>query len=193
MALNKDILTINPLTLEVRDAKLIAYEQSSNLMVFVMLVLFMIELTAGVAFLMSSVYGSGQAGTQINKTSIDTVPDAKVITVENVRSFTDSKTVEKYVREQYLKTPVLVNIARCESNFRQYDEKGIVIRGRANTYDVGVMQINEIYHGDSAANLGYDIYSVEGNVAFGKYLYSKYGAQPWSASSKCWAGDLARK
>jgi len=33
-------------------------------------------------------------------------------------------------------------------------------------------------------------------VAFAKYLYGKYGVQPWSASAPCWSkseGDLAQK
>ena len=46
---------------------------------------------------------------------------------------------------------------------------------------------------DEAAKLGYNIYTVEGNVAFAKYLYNKYGSDPWSSSSKCWSdAALAR-
>jgi hypothetical protein len=41
--------------------------------------------------------------------------------------------------------------------------------------------------------MGIDIYSVEGNVQFGKYLYSKYGSSPWSSSEPCWSKAIAKK
>lgn len=98
-----------------------------------------------------------------------------------------SKDVEKYVREQYKGDPILVDIARCESTFRQFDTTGHVIRGKVNSADVGVMQINEKYHADKAVELGLNIYTIEGNVAYAKYLYERDGAQPWISSSKCWS------
>jgi len=49
------------------------------------------------------------------------------------------------------------------------------------------MQINELYHADTAKALGYDIYSIDGNVAYARYLYEKQGAKPWISSSPCWA------
>ena len=98
-----------------------------------------------------------------------------------------SKDVESYVREQYADEPILVDIARCESTFRQYGSDGNIMRGKVNNADVGVMQINEKYHAEKALELGLDIYTVQGNVAYAKYLYEKSGAEPWKSSSKCWA------
>ena len=148
---------------------------------------------------MSSLYGSGQA--QASQTAA--VADASVQQVSATETasttasdpLTDSKNIEAYVRSAYAGEPLLVDIARCESTFRQYDANGQVLRGKANPEDVGVMQINEHYHADEAVAQGDNIYTLQGNVAFAKYLYDKYGAQPWSSSSSCWDGssELADK
>lgn len=105
---------------------------------------------------------------------------AKVIVLQ------DRKSVEKYLREQYADTPILVEIARCESTFTQFDSNGNVIRGKINKNDVGVMQINEKYHLDTAKTLGIDLHTIEGNVKYAKHLYDEQGAAPWSASKPCW-------
>jgi len=81
----------------------------------------------------------------------------------------------------------MVDIAKCESQFRQTNQNGKVLRGTANSFDVGVMQINEKYHLEKSKKLGLNIYSLEGNMAYARYLYEKEGARPWLASSKCWA------
>lgn len=152
----------------------------------------MIEIATGLAFLVSSLYGAGHANAETPASVASTTGEA---TTTETRPLTDQKDIERYIREEYAEEPILVSIARCESTFRQYDAAGEVIRGLVNPEDVGVMQINEKYHGERAAKLGYDIYDVKGNVAFAKYLYDKYGTQPWMSSSKCWnhSGDLARK
>ena len=143
----------------------------------------MIEITTGIAFLVSSLYGSGQINTATS-TQATTTPNIQNSTEAD---FINTKAVEAYVKSQYADEPILVDIARCESTFRQFDQTGNVIRGKVNKGDVGVMQINEHYHADDAAKLGYNIYTIEGNVAFGKYLYDKYGSQPWDSSSPCWS------
>jgi len=157
----------------------------------------MIELTTGVVFLMSSLYGSGQANGVMQNIAnqIPTVEASQTATV-NASSFTnDPKSMEAYLRKEYADTPILVDIARCESHFRQFDANGNVIRGIVDKGDIGVMQINERYQGSTAKVLGLDIYTVEGNVAYAKHLYNEQGLKPWSASKPCWSvGDaVARK
>jgi hypothetical protein len=100
--------------------------------------------------------------------------------------FAESPTVEEYVREYFDGMPVLAEVARCESRFRHFNTYGDILRGEANSYDVGVMQINEHYHLKQANKLGYDLYSLDGNLGYAKYLFEKEGTQPWKASSKCW-------
>ncbi|HRY30953.1 MAG TPA: hypothetical protein P5328_00980 [Candidatus Paceibacterota bacterium] len=96
------------------------------------------------------------------------------------------KTVKQLTEEYFNETPVLVDIAYCESKFYQFNADGSVLRGKVNPSDVGLMQINERYHAGTAVMLGYDIYSLEGNMAYAKYLYDKYGTDPWVHSSNCW-------
>ena len=104
-----------------------------------------------------------------------------------------AQTVQEYVRGYFAGTPIMVEVARCESHFRQFDRDGSVHRGVVNDQDVGVMQINERYHLKTAQKLGLDIYSIQGNVAYAKYLYEKEGTQPWSSSEPCWGKSKVAK
>ena len=81
----------------------------------------------------------------------------------------------------------MLAIAQCESGVRQFEKSGDVLRGRINRKDVGIFQINEKYHLEKSQTLGYDIYSVAGNIQYAIYLLKFYGTQPWSASASCWA------
>jgi len=145
----------------------------------------MIQFTTGVVFLLSSMYGSTGIPTTVANAALavtgTSTEKAKAIVLQ------DRKSVEKYLREQYADTPILVEIARCESTFSQFDKDGKVIRGIVNNKDVGVMQINEKYHLEAATALGFDIHTIEGNVGYAKHLYKNQGAQPWKASAPCWS------
>jgi hypothetical protein len=99
--------------------------------------------------------------------------------------------IETYVKQYYADDPILAQIAKCESGFRQFDKSGKILRGDKNSDDVGVMQINEIYHLERSKKLGFDIKSIDGNLAYAKWLYDKEGAAPWNASSKCWSKTSA--
>jgi hypothetical protein len=150
----------------------------------------MIQFTTGMTMLVSSMYILGSS--PISPVTIEkpvsvasSSPTAYSTTTD--KQILSPKEVEKYIRNRYASDPVLVDIARCESSLRQFDAKGNVIRGFVNNADVGVMQINEKYHADKAIELGLNIYTMEGNIDFAKYLYEKYGASPWQSSSKCWS------
>jgi hypothetical protein len=101
--------------------------------------------------------------------------------------------LEAYVKDYFKDEPVLYEIAKCESTMRHTLPSGSVIRGKVNSSDVGLMQINEIYHLKKAKSLGFDIHTLEGNMAYAKYLFEKEGVQPWSSSSKCWKKTEAYK
>lgn len=113
--------------------------------------------------------------------------------VKDKEPISNSKNVKRFVEDYFKDTPILANIARCESQYRQYDKNGDVLRGIQNSADVGVMQINEKYHLRASKKLGYDIYTIEGNVAYAKYIYDKQGASPWVSSSPCWDRASARE
>ncbi len=152
----------------------------------------MIEITTSVVFLLSSMYGAGtdkvDTAVAINNNSTNNQNTQAVILTG------DPKEVEKYVREKYADTPILIEIARCESTFRHEDKQGNVLRGKVDKADVGVMQINERYHLEKAKSLGFDLHTIQGNTAYAEYLYEKEGAKPWSASAKCWSkNDIVAK
>lgn len=85
----------------------------------------------------------------------------------------------------------MIRIAWCESRFRQYDKDGTLFRGKVNSSDVGVMQINTYYHLNTAKKMGLDLETVEGNMAYAKYLYEREGTTPWNSSSACWIHNNA--
>ncbi len=95
--------------------------------------------------------------------------------------------VEDVVKEYFKDTPILAKVAQCESEFRQVDADGNVLRGVANPFDVGVMQINEKYHLERAQKAGINIYSLTGNMKYALALYKENGTAPWSASQPCWS------
>ncbi len=84
---------------------------------------------------------------------------------------------------------VLERIAKCESGGRQFDDKGRVIRGIVNPNDVGKYQINLDSWFKKAQELGYDLFTEEGNTKMALYLYSKNGTNDWNASRPCWGGE----
>lgn len=100
---------------------------------------------------------------------------------------------EALVRAYFKDVPIMAQVARCESTFRHTLEDGSILRGRVNQSDIGVMQINTHYHGAKAKELGIDLYSLEGNLMYARYLYENKGTQPWSASAPCWDRTLAQR
>ena len=133
---------------------------------------------ASIALAVSVALSGSQAAAQ-QVTSIPPVPAAQ--------------TVEQYVRAYFADEPIMQAIAQCESHFKQFDTDGSIHRGVVNNKDVGVMQINEYYHGKTADKLGLDLYTMQGNVAYAQYLYDKEGTTPWNSSKPCWGKSDAAK
>ncbi len=100
--------------------------------------------------------------------------------------------MEKEVRAYFEDIPELIEVAYCESRFRQADSEGNLYRGVANKKDVGVMQVNEHFHEEDSKVLGYDIQTLKGNMAYARYLYEKQGMKPWKASKPCWGPKVAK-
>lgn len=103
-----------------------------------------------------------------------------------VPAITIKEEVEKYFKD----IPVMVEIAQCESRFRHYTDKGNILRGEKNWQDIGVMQINERFHLKDSKELGFDIYSLGGNLAYARYLYEEEGTKPWKHSKRCWKPSI---
>ena len=81
---------------------------------------------------------------------------------------------------------VLQRIAICESQGKDFDDNGRILKGGYNKYDIGKYQINVLYWGDLAKELGIDIYTPEGNEAMALEIYNRHGSAPWKWSKKCW-------
>lgn len=153
-------------------------------------------MTFGLAMLVSGMMSNGET------TGTTTVSKQEISKSQTVEIATSSKAVasstiptnagiEAKVRAYFADIPVMVEVGRCESRFRQFDKSGEPFRGIVNNMDVGVMQVNEYYHLKRAQKLGYNIYTVEGNLAYARLLYKESGTQPWNSSSPCWGKTAA--
>lgn len=119
-------------------------------------------------------------------------PDSQPVTTQAVKSptkvgvYIPKQVVEAKVRQYFADVPILVEVARCESTFRHTEKNGLVLRGRKNPQDVGVMQINLTYHAKTLAKKKLDAHRLEDNLRYARYLYERHGTQPWQASAHCW-------
>jgi hypothetical protein len=93
--------------------------------------------------------------------------------------------LEQNVRAHFANNPIMSEIARCESRFRQFDDSGMPLDGGAGSM-IGIFQINAPVHANFAKGMGMDIYTVDGNLAYAKYLYQHEGTNPWLSSFDCW-------
>jgi hypothetical protein len=88
--------------------------------------------------------------------------------------------------------PLLKHITSCESwgdpnkEPRQFLPDGSVLRGYPNPDDIGLGQINIPTWGKKAQELGFDLYSYDGNLAMSKWIFDHYGSKPWVYSQGCW-------
>ena len=121
------------------------------------------------------------------------------IEVENEEQYAAQQTrvltqaeVEARVRSYFHDIPVMVDIAWCESKYIQHTKDGEVMRGVVQS-DMGVMQVNEYYHGETAQKLGLDLTTLEDNMAYARYLYVREGTRPWNSSKHCWAPRIAMR
>src|SRR3989344_8556163 len=103
-----------------------------------------------------------------------------------IQPFASAQTVEEYVRDYFADEPVMIAIAECESQFRQSDKNGKLLKNSTSSA-IGVFQImSSIHAGNAQKNLGIDITTIEGNAAYARYLYEESGTKHWNASKVCW-------
>ncbi len=99
---------------------------------------------------------------------------------------------ELYIRDYFNHDSIMIDIARCESGFLQFDSTGEVVKNPTSTAR-GAFQIMSSLHREAALQLGYDIMTLEGNVGFAEHLYETQGTRPWNASAHCWGSVLAMR
>jgi hypothetical protein len=98
----------------------------------------------------------------------------------------NAKTVEESVRDYFKETPVMIEIARCESKFRQFTADGLPLYGGYGGGMIGVFQFYDRIHRAGAASLGFNLSTLEGNLAYAKHVYATSGTTPWNSSKQCW-------
>lgn len=94
--------------------------------------------------------------------------------------------VEKAVKEIFSEAPVMIEVARCESKFRQFTDSGNVLHGGTDNKMIGIFQIYDDIHRAKARSMNMDIDTVEGNIKYAQYLYKREGTTPWISSMPCW-------
>ncbi|MEN9921780.1 MAG: hypothetical protein RL097_56 [Candidatus Parcubacteria bacterium] len=98
---------------------------------------------------------------------------------------------EAIVRSYFSDIPIMIEVARCESDFRHKLTDGTILVGRVDPADTGVMQINKRYHEATATAMQINLDDIYGNLAYARHLYEKQGTRPWNASMPCWGNTLA--
>lgn len=87
---------------------------------------------------------------------------------------------------------LLKHIASCESwgnadmEPREFLPNGAVLHGYPNPDDIGLGQINLPTWGKKAKELGFNLYTYDGNLAMTKWIFDHYGRSPWNYSKGCW-------
>ena len=114
-------------------------------------------------------------------------PAPKVVAIANYTTGSEESIVRSYFHD----IPVMAEVARCESGFRHNLQDGSVLRGRVDSADTGIMQINKRYHLSSAAAMDLNLDNIYDNMAYARHLYETQGIQPWNASARCWNNTLA--
>lgn len=105
--------------------------------------------------------------------------------------FAPAQTVEEYVRDYFADAPVMIAIAKCESQFTHVKDGKILKNAKSSA--IGVFQIMASLHTETGNKLGLDITTIEGNAAYARYLYEKEGIKPWKASEACWGKSQEAK
>lgn len=96
---------------------------------------------------------------------------------------TPEKRVQRLIREAFPEAPIMVEVARCESQFKATAHNTTL--NTDGTTDGGVFQLNTV-HDKELETLGLDKWKVEDNIAFARILYDRGGLQPWKGSKHCW-------
>jgi hypothetical protein len=108
-----------------------------------------------------------------------TAPMALAATSTSTLTVMTPSEIEIKVRSVFTDVPVMIEIARCESSFRQFTDSGNVFYGSGGM--IGVFQFYEVIHSRTARTLGYDLATVDGNLGYARHLYEREGTTPWQS------------
>lgn len=119
---------------------------------------------------------------------------AKAFAVSPNHPATDSHFVEQAVIDYFRDIPVMIAIASCESEFRQYKEDGqLLVNPSPKSTASGVYQILYTTHKKSwSKSPETNITTLDGNLEFARKMYEESGTAPWKGSQDCWKGRINR-
>lgn len=103
---------------------------------------------------------------------------------QSERSLDDS--ISYYSLKYEVSEPLARAIMKCESGLKPHAKNHNVKGGNIWSTDYSYWQINDFYHQDTFAKMGWDITDPKDNLEAGFYLLAQQGVQPWSASKHCW-------
>ena len=97
-------------------------------------------------------------------------------------------TSQEVIKEVPVKAPLLDKIAKCESPNGHFGKNGQVSNyGNKNgTVDIGAYMINSYYWGQTATDMGLNLWVEADNKEFAEWLFSEKGSEPWIATKSCW-------
>lgn len=111
--------------------------------------------------------------------------DTETINKDEISRMHSTSDIRAMVEDEFGEDHPMVDVARCESSFRQFTNDGNVLRNPESDA-IGIFQILEGLHEEPADKLGFDIFTAEGNITYARKLYDSFGLAPWSPSSLCW-------
>jgi len=110
-----------------------------------------------------------------------------VLSTTTVPTFMSVPHSKEYVVAKILEVfpdaPIMVEVARCESNLNPLADR-VTVDGRIGV-DVGLFQINQV-HLKRLNELGLDRYNLDDNLTYARMLYDANGLRDWFMSKHCW-------
>lgn len=134
----------------------------------------------GTSFVYASTVTSSTTATTAGATTASSSTAATTTTVATTTLAVSRVESEKAVRAYFADIPAMIEIARCESNFRQFTDAGNVFRDASGDM-VGIFQFYEISHKASALARGLDLETLDGNMKYARSLYEAQGVRPWQS------------
>jgi len=122
----------------------------------------------------------------VTSSNLATIVPTEIVRAPVAQAESLDQVITAKARENGVNPTLASNIAYCESTNRQFDDLGKPLRGERNPKDIGLFQINEKYHLKTSQDLGYDIYTTEGNIDYAMWLLKNEGSQHWDYSKLCW-------
>ena len=122
----------------------------------------------------------------------DEEPSEPTLPVEVATSTKEAKPEFEYrsyepeVREYFADIPLMIEIARCESGFYQYEPDGTALKNKQGSSARGVFQVMLYWHDEAALAMGFDVRTLDGNLGYARWLFLAQGSSPWEASADCW-------